>query len=237
MRDWMFSSVTSGGRPRKALGQGRAVGAHHGGDGEGNGSNAEVARQGDGIVQAAGARIGRGHHHAEDVFAAQSVGGEGCGEGRIDAAREAQQGFAEAGFAGVIADAQHEGMPDLGFGLEIVFGDGAGTGGQVHDERVLVEAFGAGEHAAAASKAPLRPSKIEVVIAAHLVHDRPGAARTSAPVAEHVFAQDLLPGGEGRGGEVDDGLRAGLARHFDGVLVIAAAAPRNRGRSRRPRRC
>jgi hypothetical protein len=44
-------------------------------------------------------------------------------------------------------------------------------------------------------------------------------------VAEHVLAEGLLTHVERRGGEIDDGLRAGFGEDFDGVLVIAAALP------------
>src|ERR1017187_6274625 len=60
------------------------------------------------------------------------------------------------------------------------------------------------------------------VIATHLVHIDQGQGIFPGQMAEHMFAQNLLSGGEGRGGEVDDGLGAGLGEVLDGILVIAS---------------
>ncbi len=61
------------------------------------------------VVDGTRGRIGAGHADADHVLRAQSVGGDGGHQGRVDAAAQAHNGFAKAAFAHVIACAQHQG--------------------------------------------------------------------------------------------------------------------------------
>jgi hypothetical protein len=96
---------------------------------------------------------------------------------------------------------------------------------QVHHHHVFLEAFGPREQAALASNAPLRPSKIRSSLPPTWFTKTTGRPYFPSQVAEHLFAQKLLPHGERRRREVDDRLGPRLCQHLDGVLVIAPALP------------
>ncbi len=69
------------------------------------------------IVHAAAARIRRRHENAQHVLGAHGFGGDGRRQRGIDAARESQQHALETGLARIVAHAQNQSVPDLGFRL------------------------------------------------------------------------------------------------------------------------
>ena len=82
--DVFFRDV--GGATAKRFAQHAVVSLHDIGDRQSQGADAEVARQSHGILNAAAARIARGHQHAQDVVRAYGFGRDGCGQRRIDGA-------------------------------------------------------------------------------------------------------------------------------------------------------
>src|ERR1039458_6223867 len=129
------------------------------------------------------------------------------------------------GLAGVIPHTHHERVPDLRLGGEIVCGDRARAGVQVHHHQILFEPFGAGEQAAGAIESATAAIEEKVVVPAHLVYRYHRQAVPPRHVAEHVLAEELLAHPERRGREIEDGLRARGHQRFDGVPLIAAALP------------
>ena len=59
--------------------------------------------------------VGRGHHHGADLVGAERVDRDGQHQGRVDAARQTDDGAGEAVFAQVVAHARDQRGPGLGF--------------------------------------------------------------------------------------------------------------------------
>lgn len=72
------------------------VGLGHVGDGDGFGGDAELVDEELGMIEGALGGGAIGHADGEDVFGTKSTGGEGTGNGRVDATGEANDGFVEA---------------------------------------------------------------------------------------------------------------------------------------------
>ena len=227
MRDWIFSSVTSGVQAAEGVRQHAVVCLHDAGDRQQHRLDADVLAQFHGIVDAALARINRGHHDAEDIFRPHGIGRNGGGERRIDAAGESQEDFLETGLTRVIADAQHQRVPDLGFGREIVVRDASRCRcSEIHDEHVFVEAFGAREQPAVRIEGGAAAVEDQVVVGAHLVDDEQRQAGTFCAMWPSIsLAQHLLADVKRRCREVEDRLRACFGQGLDRVLMVAPPLP------------
>ena len=138
MRGWMFSSVMSGGSPVKERRQRVIELREERADGDCLESNAEVRGQLAAVVDGAGRGIGAGHADADDVLRAESIGGDGGDERGVDAAAQADDYFAEAAFAHVIARTKHKrAIGSFGF---VVLGHRNGRSVEgIDDDQVLLE--------------------------------------------------------------------------------------------------
>ena len=58
-------------------------------------------------------RVGRSHHHCPHFVSAQRIDGQRQDQGRVDAARQTQNDARKTVFANVVANAQHQGVPQL----------------------------------------------------------------------------------------------------------------------------
>ena len=76
-----------------------------------------------------------------------------------------------------------------------------------------------------ASKHTAAAIEHQIVVAAELIHVGDRHTVTSRHAAEHLFAEALLAGDEGRRREIEDGLRAGANQLLDRVVMVAPALP------------
>ncbi len=106
-----FSSVVSIGVPAKQRGQSGFKRLHLGGNFNHIVAHAQAIGHGLGIFPADVGRVGRGHHHRAHALRAQGIDGNGQHQGRINAARQAQQHAGKAVFFHVIAHRLHQGLP------------------------------------------------------------------------------------------------------------------------------
>ena len=81
-------------------------------DGDGRVGHAEVAGEGFGIAYGVVGGVMRGHEQSHDVFCAEGFGGKGGDNGGVDASRQPEDGFREAVFGKIVADAKAEGLVD-----------------------------------------------------------------------------------------------------------------------------
>ncbi len=191
-----------------------------------------------GVVDAVVGGVSGGHGDAGDGGGAEGVDGEGCDEGGVDSAGEAQDDGLEAALAGVVAQAEDEGgvegretsavldvrcrmvdvrceMLDVGCRM---WGDGA----EVDNQEVFLEVFGLGEGGAFGAEDDGVAVEDEFVVGADLVDVDEGFVEGLGLGGEELEAEIVLAHDERRSRAVDEDVCAGLAEVGDGVLVVEA---------------
>ena len=135
----------------------------------------------------------------------------------------------KAALVHVVARAQNQGPPDLGLGCEIVLCDRgcpAGLVRQVRYYQILLKAPRPGHKPALFVEDTASAIEDQVVVAAYLIDVEEGNAVLFGEVRQHGLAVFLLAGGEGRSGEVDNGLGSRRHQLLHRIGVVATMLPK-----------
>ena len=225
MRAWMFSAVTPGGAPPSAPRSDIVERVHQRLDGQRHRLDPEIRRERVRIVDAAAAGVRRRHQHAEDAIGAERVGRDRRGQRGVDAAGQAEDHAREAALARVVARAERQRAPDLGFDVEIVRGRERSRRRDIADHDVAVERAAARDDGAVGAEHAASPVEDEIVIAAELVHVRDRQTMFQRHAAEHLLAPAMFAGGERRCRHVQDHADAGGRELIDRIVMVAAPLP------------
>ena len=197
-----------------------------------DGLDSQVARQFDRIVHAALARVAGGHHHAEHVFGAHGIGGDGGRQRRIDAAGKPQQHLPETASC-----ARNPGRPAPArsrFRLRARnrprrWRRPAGAAARSTTTRSSSKPLARANRRPCASKAPLRPSKMRSSLPPTWFTIDQRQAIFPSQVAEHLSrAEAVCPPVKGEAERLTMACAPALCQHLDGVLVIAPALQKSR---------
>src|SRR5262249_47441406 len=127
--------------------------------------------------------------------------------------------------ADIVAHAEHERVPDLGFRRKIIGRNLRIAARNVHYQHVRLETLRPREEPAAGIESATSSIENQIVVASDLVYVGDRQSVFLGHVPEHLLSEDLLAGLEGGSGKVQNGLGAGPGQRLDGIVVIPAALP------------